>query len=224
MIANIHTKMYRCCYLVFPPDNWCATVPGLFYQKRQDTFPIRRTCPIDKSRVFSVLLLREYPISEVLQTIAKEEDFWVELSSCFLFVESLFRVSWTDFYSVVQTAWEDLAEIMEIPRLLNVGLRYSCISAESTESQSLTTFMRFPLLLPDSTRTIMGWEWEFNSGKDICRAQLLYTEQVKETLLTVDYYLNTSHTIDASGVMRWLNKANNKIEEVLGLLLSTPSV
>lgn len=228
MTVDILSQAFHSCCFVFSPDDWCITLPGLLYKRLQgNSFREQIRIPHDSSAAYMLSLLG-FPISKpiaALQIISNDQKIAIRLSHLLLFVENVLPLSWTDFYSAVQTIWENLTEIAgTLPSLRallqqSVQIQPSDLVSEKRLAINCASLLPFPHGI---TRALVGGEWEFYGGRDCCLIQLMHiAKETKETWLITHYFRSPPHTIELSAGMEWLNQANSNTQKALGCFLSS---
>jgi uncharacterized protein (TIGR04255 family) len=218
------------CQLQFEADpNWDIAIPGLLYERLQDTFPKRRQANLLTVGIAagpgSVQPQLETAIR--IQFLREDEKALVQVGPNFLAVNRLRPYeSWAEFFPLIRRAVEAYREVASPPGVQRVELHYiNGIEIESPPDGiiSLARYFEFyphvgPRLPQQHGPFIAQIHLGYADGRDDLRLHLQSGESGKlDTqmfLLDLHYSLLESNRVGFDELSDWIQLAHDNVEAV----------
>lgn len=197
------------------------TVPGLIYEKVKKDFPLKEQRVIrEGNRV----------LGELAVFLSEDHNSSIQVGpGPLLPILSITRqkpyTSWHEFKPRIEEAINALrtTDGVKIDGIQRIGLFYANF-IEIPESPIRTEdYFNYGLDLreglPTNIRTfLVGSEFIFEDGRDVCRTQLASAITSKPNnfgvRLDFDYYLTEPESLPLNDVMQWVENAHQRIEEI----------
>lgn len=216
------------CEFRFPQESgWDMTIPGLFYEKIKDDFPLK------EQRFIKEIELRSESkgIEQRMQTIERilflnnEKKIFMQISKNILAINCLKPYpSWSKFKPIIEKAFRSFIDILgNIQKIEKIALHYVNkieIPKKSFELEDYFEFRPFlgPNMPQDYIDFITGCVLPFMSNRDLCRLRLTgaVPENANNTALILDliYYLREELSIKADDALSWVDNAHGEIEHI----------
>lgn len=189
------------CEFQFESDSWDLAVPGLVYERVQDTFPKRRPAKVVTVSLSptSESLKQQVQTEERVRFLRNDEKALIQVGRCFLAINHLKPYSsWREFLRLIEQGLTAYREIAAPKCIQRVGLRYINrieIREKSIELENYFHFRPFvgPELLQDIDAFICGIQVPFEGSRDTLRLQLASTTakdpDISVAILDLDYFL-----------------------------------
>jgi uncharacterized protein (TIGR04255 family) len=195
---------------------WDSTIPGLIFEKLQNTFPNKQQSSELETKIEPGQdgFQHEVRIKESLHLLKDDHTAIVQISQNRLIVNHLSPyTSWENYLKMIDLAFEAYKTVAKPSGIERIGLRY--INEFNFHKDSSTIELKdyfdfFPHVsenLPPYTAFISGVQIPF--GNDILRLEL--TNQGPIIILDLDYFSNSSENIEIDQIYSWLSKAHETI-------------
>lgn len=214
-----------CEFRLTQDTDWDLTVPGLFYERVKEFFPDR------EQRVVQEVELTQEPqgfqqrirASERILLFAQDRKTLIQLGPRLLVINVLKPYqTWQAFKFNIEKAWSSLRDVVEVSGVERIGLRYiNRIEFPNKNVELEDYFEFFPFIgkrLPQQIASfIVGVEFSYNAERDRCRVQLAQAvgdETKSAVILDIDYFLTHPRAVEVSEVMKWIEEAHCRVEEI----------
>jgi len=218
-----------CEFKLAPETPWDLTIPGLIYEKIGDEFKHKEEHS-NQEVTFSNTskgLEQQIQTSQRIRFLTDDKKTFVQLGTRILSINQLQPyASWEEFKPKIKTAFDALAEIVEINNIERVGLRYvNRIDIPIPKSSKIDMDEYFDFnphvgknLPQDYRKFIIGAQFPFKGGEDICKVLLTDTVPNKPTsasfILDLDYFLTKPQMVSKDTALEWVESAHNNSEGV----------
>lgn len=208
------------CEIRFMPDQkWDFTVPGILYEKIKAEFPEKESVsfPRGNSAQGELAVFRSRKNNTMVRVGTK-----IPILSI---IQQKPYSTWHEFRPKIANAYSELRAIdgVEIKGVQRIGLLYVNLIEIPKKSVNLVDYFKYGLNLGDSLpkdpRTfLVGSDFSFFEGRDVCRVQLASAKPSRDELFAVrldlDYYLSKPQAVSPEGVLEWVETAHQKVEEI----------
>lgn len=208
------------CEIKLTPDSKVDfTVPGLLYEKLKGEFPLKETGSIE---------IGGRTLTELAVFLTEDKTTSVRVGSK-LPVLSVIRQkpypSWKEFKPHIEKAYNELKALegVEIKGIHRIGLLYVNLIEIPSKSVNLGDYFEYGLnlggRLPKEIRSFLaGSDFSFFEGRDVCRVQLASAVPSNpehfSVRLDLDYYLAKPQAVSPEEVLKWVENAHQKVEEL----------
>lgn len=204
---------------------WDLTVPGLFYEKLNASYPHREQSMIQEVELIQETqgLQQRIRLSERILCFEPDRASLIQLGPRLLVVNVLKPYpTWEGFKPRIVKAWNSLQEVVEVKGLERIGLRYINRFEFPTEKVAIEDYFEFYLFfgqhLPQQVAFFIAVsEFSYDADRDRCRIQLTPSVADKgktAVLLDIHYFLAHPREVAASDAMHWVEEAHNRVEQV----------
>ena len=209
------------CEIKFTHDSkWDFTVPGLLYEKVKTDFRVKSSG--------SITLGDRTPLAELAVFFTEDKLTSIRVGSRWPILSIIRQKpypSWSEFKPNIEKAYNELRAIdgVEIKGIQRIGLLYVNLIEIPKKSVNLADYFEYGLnlggRLPKEIRTfLVGSEFSFFEGRDVCRVQLASAVASNpehfSVRLDLDYYLAKPQAVTPDGVLEWVENAHQKVEEL----------
>ncbi len=215
------------CEFQFGQDSpWDLTVPGLVYEKVQNTFPKRSQI----ARVTMGIVANEGEIGPqfgalpIIRFTREDEKAHIQVAPHLLSVHHLKPYSsWQQFLPLIQDSFKAYREVASPKSIHRIGLRYINTIELTGSSIALEDYFEFrPYVGPDLPRTIgpfmMSVQLTFENSRDVLNLQLVSQAGVSSDIATIildlDYFLVKSGEVELDEAFEWIETAHTHIEDI----------
>lgn len=217
-----------CEFRFEPSQTWDWTVPGLFYAKVQDDFPLKR------ERTNYQLAVGEGPaedlasvqgqVSRWMQFVRKDESALIQLGPDLLTVNQLRPYThWPTFKAMIERALESYRDIAKPKGFRRIGLRYINRLEIPEASIELEDYVEAVPKVPASLPQLFAtWAQRVEIPFEKHNGMLaLQTGSVREKepaaaypfMLDLDFRTLHAEQVALDGAMQWIEKAHEVVEE-----------
>ncbi|HID61454.1 MAG TPA: TIGR04255 family protein [Anaerolineae bacterium] len=204
---------------------WDLVMPGLIYEKVQDTFPRRRqakqlTVDISASPEG---IEQQVRTTDRMQFLREDEKVLIQVGPHFMAVNHLKPYpSWQEFLPLIKRGLRAYCDVASPRSIHRVGLRYINrieVADQRIELEDYFEFRPFvgPNLPQDFGPFIVGIQVPYEGSRDILKLELTNaSSEMPDTvamILDFDYFLVKPGEVALNNVFEWLDIAHNRIEE-----------
>lgn len=208
------------CEIRFTPDQkWDFTIAGLLYEKVKSEFP---------SKGKAALGAGDRPMAELAVFSTEDTKTSIRVGSQLPILSIMKQKpysTWNEFKPQIEGAYKELRAIegFEVKGITRIGLLYVNLIEIPQKSVKLGDYFEYaPYLgekLPKEQRSfLLGSEFNFSEGRDVCRVQLASMVPSKpenfSVRLDLDYYVAQPQAISPDEVIVWVESAHAKLEEL----------
>lgn len=213
-----------CEFRVSKNTPWDLTIPGLFYEKVNSSFPVK------EQRVIQEVEFQQGPegvqyyirSSERIFLFAQDRKSFVQLGPRLVAVHCLAPYpTWEGFRPKIENAWNGIREVVEVNSLDRIGLRYiNRIALPATAFRLEDYFGFYPFLAKNLPQEIgsfaMTVEFVYPERPDRCRVRLSTGEdpQVSSVVLDIDYFLASPGGVTCGQALQWIDQAHMQVEAI----------
>jgi len=213
-----------CEFRIRSAQKWESTIVDAVETNFKDTFPRRQDIP----GVLSEVRSESSGFTQSLRQIRKTELSTDDRSHLLLISENQFAIShlkpyasWNEFRKLVRRFFNCVIEVSNPHSLERVGIRYvNHINFQSSKKIELSDFFEiFPKhgnkLPRDFSNIFLALEYPVEKGASLLRLQMAsqYVNEVPRIAFDLDCFTIKSDSVKFDGVMAWLDKSHDVIEE-----------
>lgn len=216
------------CEFRFTDDSsWDITIPGLIYEDVRVEFPnktqrIHQEVNISTTQEPSGKIQSQVQKSEIAVFLTRNEKTLINVGPRTFSINQLKPyITWTDFKSRIEYAFNKLIRRVEDASIQRIGLRYINRIEIPGKDMDLKDYFEFrPFLgpkLPQNLNSfIIGCIFPHFDERDTCKVQLTNAVPEKNEnsafILDIDYALAKPKSISADQSLEWVEKAHDSIE------------
>lgn len=216
------------CEFRFEPSSaWDLAVPGLVYERLQETYPEREQV----RAVESAIQVSEEGVQQNVTTANRVRfrsaggEALVQVGEHLLSANHLAPYpTWEAFRPMVLEAFEVYRSVAAPTGIDRVGLRYINRISIPGDTVELEDYFRLYPEIGDSledrafTSFLMGIQWPFDEERDLLRLQFASGEPDQPgsvvALLDLDYFLAQPGELRFEDLEAWLEQAHGRVEDV----------
>ena len=214
-----------CEFRFEPGAPWDLTIPGLIYEKMQDTFPIKKQgATLDAMMTSGPEGVQQQIVSAPRVAFwRQDEKALVQLGKNILSVHNREPYTgWEDFLPLIRRGFLTYRDIAAPEGFRRLGLRYINRIEIASKSIELADYFRFrpevaESLPQDFGSFAVGIEIPYQGGRDRLRIQLSSIEGTRGTvtsMLDIDYFLDQAKQVALDSAFEWVALAHTHVEEV----------
>lgn len=212
------------CEFRFQEDkkNWDLTLPGLFYQKVEETFPVKR----EQNAIELQVNAGDEVLGKVtprLQFFSVDERRLIQLGPGMLSANYLPPYpSWQEFRELIQFALNSFLSVTTSPQLTRIGLRYiNKINLDATAP--LGQYLHYHPALPASLggsmcNVVQRVELDFPAENGLLVFTLASTpsdsQAIHSLILDIDFAIRDASLVSLATALAWVDKAHDQVELV----------
>jgi len=215
-----------CEFRLTPDSPWDLAIPGLLYERLRTEFPHR------EQRVFHEVELIQGPegLQQQIRTVerillfSENRSMFVQVGPRILAVNCLHPYpGWGEFKPKIVTALAALCDELEVKRFERIGLRYINRIVIPNPPVKLEDYFQIyvflgPQLPQQIGNFIVGCEFSYSGGRDVCRLQLTPTTTQnaaqQDFLLDIDYFLARPGEVEPDGALDWIEGAHQVVGQI----------
>ncbi len=221
-----------CEFQFIPQEPYNLTIPGLFYDKIKEEFPIRQE---QSGLSFNLLQMIkgdvEVPILPKIQFSKPGGTPLVQLAPDLLVVNCLKHYpSWEGFKPLILKYLEVYKEVGNPKGIKKAGLRYiNVIEFDTTDINLEDYFYYYPVIpngLPQKPGSFLSKvEIPFDDERLMLTLGTIVAKKINPFSITLDieYAISTPGKIAFNNISEWLDKAHNKVEDAFELCITDNS-
>lgn len=215
---------------------WDLTIPGLFYEKVKNTFPVKEQTVFQEGEI-----IREPHglIQEVIRSgqrillFTEDRKMLTQLGPYLLAINVLKPYpTWQNFKEKIELAWKGLNEIIEIKGIERVILAYINqieIPIPKIQLKILKNYFNFYPFIDnkfpeDLASFIVGCEFPYKEGKECCSIQLVsmpdVSKEQKTLMLNISYFTKQPRAVEVSNILDWVENAHDQIQKAFESCIS----
>jgi uncharacterized protein (TIGR04255 family) len=215
------------CEFNFSPETiWDITIPGIFFEKVNNKYPIKNQRKIQEIGMHQDghgELYQKITTSDRILFYSDDNYYLIQMGPRFLAIHRMNPYNgWLKFKPQIEFAIKTLHEIIKKCECQSIGLKY----INSIELPADIELERYFDFYPYRGQNIMGKMenfiagnvLSFNEGRDI--AKVVLTNEIPNIpdkisiLLDLNYYLDKPQTFSIESILQWIEEAHEKIEAI----------
>ncbi len=219
------------CELRFTQDSpWDMTIPGLFYDKIRNDFPIKEQRNVNEVEIIHGPqgIQQQIRTRERLFFYSNDRKIFTQIGPYLLSIHTLTPYpGWSIFKEKIKLSTDPLLKIFNAKKLQRIGMRYiNRIDIDLKNIDGVFNIDKYFNLFPNTgenmpssnySHFLILCEFPFNEGKDLCRIQLTDEKSnVNEHslfILDIDYFLTQQQLLKEFIIYQWIDSAHEKIEQ-----------
>ncbi len=207
---------------------WNSDIPSKLYEKIKDEFP---NTEIRNEQHIEIKATKKGGIEESnLESVDRcvylnnERKILIQIAPRMISISCLKPYpSWEVFKQKIKLAYDTLGELTEINEIDRIGLAYVDKIEIPEEPVKLKEYFKFyPHLSNELPQVfgnfIIGCDFIYNEGRDLCRLQLTKAMPGKKEnnafLLTTDYFTAKINSVKPIEAINWIEKAHIELKQI----------
>lgn len=213
-----------CEFRVSEEAPWDDNVRELIYQELSETFPKKRSRPLQDIQVSLKRESTEQKIGKTdrVQYLNEDENRLVQIAPRMVSVNVLKPYpSWDQYKPLIEKTFHALQSAATIASIERIGLRYINKIEVPVEAINLNDYFLFTPqtgdnLPPSIESFFLLCVFPFNQGRDSGKVELKSAAPDQKghsaVILDIDYYLSRPKTVETSQALNWVEEAHDKVE------------
>ncbi|MBV9020755.1 MAG: TIGR04255 family protein [Ktedonobacteraceae bacterium] len=214
------------CEFKFDPDSfWDLTIPGLMYEKIQETFPRRNQVAQINAAITGNAegIIQQFGAIPLMQFLREDGTSLVQVGQNLLTINQLKPYSsWQEFLPLIEKSLQAYKEVVHPKTVSHVALRY-INRIEFEHNIELEDYLNFrPFLgkeLPQEFSVfVVGVLLPRENTRDSINLQLttINTDAPNtiSLILDINYILTKPKEVELDNLLKWVDTAHKNVEEI----------
>jgi uncharacterized protein (TIGR04255 family) len=213
----------------FVPENWSSVIPGLFYTKINDKFPV--ISKVDLGLEFTLTndgVRLDKGNNEITRYANENGDTLIQLAPHFLSVNKLPKYdSWVSYFDIITMAVEALVGTLQIKRIRNIGLKcINRIDIDNLDIQNLKKYLTiFPSIpeqldnLESEPAFLLKYEKRYKDIDEILSISVFTSSKTNEQKapIVIEFHRFNKKGLNIIAYKDWIEKAHIQLKESFDL-------
>jgi len=214
-------------FIPFPDKPWDLTIPGIFYEKVKENYPIKQQLlgvnyqiqPSDGN-----LQLQIDPIFPPIYFFNEDKSVLLQINPYSIIIHQIKNYSnWENFKKIVIENFNKFKEIIIPKGLKRITLRYvNVIEFDKNDFKFDEYFKYYPFLSKDLEQNIKSFfcriEFPYEDNKEVLRLTIADVANQNPSkisiLLDLDYLMNVPESVSFENISDWLDNSHSKIKDI----------